>query len=386
MKKSHLEIIARDLFEIDAERYPDEICLREAIDWLCRAQDASSCGGVSAGYYFKTGWKPPYPETTGYIICSFLDYWHLIKRGDYMDRAIKMGDWEIEVQLPSGAVRQGVGINDEPRIFNTGQVILGWSSLYSHTGQVRFLEAAVRATDWLVENQDDDGKWSRYAYMNTATTYHTMVAWAILRMYALTRDEKYKASARKHILWVLAYAKDNGWLDRSSFTVNRPPFTHTIGYALQGLIESAVYLEDIKPDILTLVQKACNSMMLRYELNKPNPYSFPRYLPATLDEKWMSQDKYSCITGNLQIAIVWLKMYEINNDARLLNAALKIIDQCKAVQALDSKDSGIVGGIPGSKPIWGRYQSYGYPNWAAKFFVDAIMLQESVIAKLRDEK
>jgi len=39
--------------------------------WLCRAQDAAKGGGVARGYtlkyqstYKKSGWLPPYPETT----------------------------------------------------------------------------------------------------------------------------------------------------------------------------------------------------------------------------------------------------------------------------------------------------------------------------------
>jgi hypothetical protein len=33
------------------------------------------------------------------------------------------------------------------------------------------------------------------------------------------------------------------------------------------------------------------------------------------------------------------------------------------------------GAIAGSAPIWGRYSMFEYPNWAAKFFADALMLK-----------
>jgi len=32
------------------------------------------------------------------------------------------------------------------------------------------------------------------------------------------------------------------------------------------------------------------------------------------------------------------------------------------------------GGIAGSWPIWGAYSRFEFPNWAAKFFADALML------------
>jgi CheY-like chemotaxis protein len=33
------------------------------------------------------------------------------------------------------------------------------------------------------------------------------------------------------------------------------------------------------------------------------------------------------------------------------------------------------GGVAGSAPIWGRYSMFEYPNWAAKFFADALMIR-----------
>ena len=34
------------------------------------------------------------------------------------------------------------------------------------------------------------------------------------------------------------------------------------------------------------------------------------------------------------------------------------------------------GGIKGSHPIWGGYDPFRYPNWAAKFFVDALLASD----------
>ena len=53
-----------------------ERVLHEVIDWLCRAQDhsASADGGVARDYSLIHGWATSYPETTGYIIPTFLAY------------------------------------------------------------------------------------------------------------------------------------------------------------------------------------------------------------------------------------------------------------------------------------------------------------------------
>src|SRR5215471_15427541 len=55
---------------VDLTRHLDGAML-----WLCHAQDVAQEGGVSYGFDVKQGcWFPAYPETTGYIIPTFLDY------------------------------------------------------------------------------------------------------------------------------------------------------------------------------------------------------------------------------------------------------------------------------------------------------------------------
>ena len=40
----------------------------------------------------------------------------------------------------------------------------------------------------------------------------------------------------------------------------------------------------------------------------------------------------------------------------------------------------IRGGIKGSQPVWGRYAPMSFPNWATKFFVDAMWLRPGLEA------
>ena len=94
--------------------------LRAAIDWLCRAQDAYDDGGVARSYSLtynaslgRRGWMPSYPETTGYIIPTVFDYARESGREELFNRAVRMADWECDVQMASGAV-QGGTVNDPP--------------------------------------------------------------------------------------------------------------------------------------------------------------------------------------------------------------------------------------------------------------------------------
>ena len=45
-------------------------------------------------------------------------------------------------------------------------------------------------------------------------------------------------------------------------------------------------------------------------------------------------------------------------------------------QKVKCADAGVDGAIPGSWPISGGYDSLNFPNHAAKFFVDALVMSE----------
>lgn len=357
--------------------------LESAMDWLSYSQDITGTGGSAASFGFDSGWVLPYPETSGYIISTFLRYSSISNDPDYLDRAIRMGDWEIEIQLPSGAVRGGSGINDYPIVFNTGMVILGWADLYKATNEKKYLTAAVRASDWLCSISESDGKWIRHTYNGIPHAYHSRVAWALFVMSELTSSELYRETAMRNIRWVLSLASDNGWVDLMGFSHDELPLTHTIAYTLRGLLECSEYLEgDLKRKVRELVISNSERIFLRYEKRKRHPNANPEYLSGRFNPKWQPVARFSCLTGNAQIAIIWLKVYRMTSDARLLNAALKILDQLKEVQDLFSSNRGIRGGIPGSFPIWGEYMPWSYPNWATKFFADALILQEELMKPL----
>lgn len=98
-----------------------EECLTRAMEWLCRAQDVTGCGGVSEGWSFRRGWGAAYPETTGYIVETFYDYAQFSGDETYRDRARRMADWLCSVQMSSGAFQGGpIDVKPRPVVFNTG--------------------------------------------------------------------------------------------------------------------------------------------------------------------------------------------------------------------------------------------------------------------------
>src|SRR5690606_4134475 len=65
----------------------DEKHLSAVMNWLATAQDVHDGEGVSACFYLDRGWDVPYPETSGYIISTFLTYATNWNKPDFRRRA-----------------------------------------------------------------------------------------------------------------------------------------------------------------------------------------------------------------------------------------------------------------------------------------------------------
>ena len=159
-----------------------------AIDWLCRAQDVAPDGGVSAGFHLKDGWLPSYPETTGYIACTFFDQADAQVRPDLERRAWRMIDWLLTLQLEGGGFPGQFGTRSRgPIVFNTGQILFGLvRAAERDRGRHDLREAAVRAAGWLVDVMDSDGAWRRHTHGRVVHSYNSRTAWALLRCWRLS--------------------------------------------------------------------------------------------------------------------------------------------------------------------------------------------------------
>jgi hypothetical protein len=380
-RPSHLRIGLQDYFDLrsPAETLPENsVHLQAAMNWLCRAQDVNGDGGVAARYRLSKGWGASYPETTGYIIPTFFDYADSAQDADYRQRALRMADWLLTVQHENGAFpAHDVSVLPEPRVFNTGQALLGLVRAFRETGEEIYLRASLRAGDWLVAVQDADGAWTKFEYYFRAHAYHSAVDWPLLELSMTTQKNAYRDAALKNLAWVLSQQQPNGWIDKCGFKDDTAPYLHTIAYAITGLLESGALLQPDRPSENIYVRaalRASEALLHRYEIRD--------FMAGQFERNWKSAVTYSCLTGNAQMAINWLRLYEFTQDPRFLNGALKLNDFVKSTQDLKSYNSGIRGGIKGSHPIWGRYIRHGYPNWAAKFFVDALRLEDRIMHEL----
>jgi hypothetical protein len=98
-------------------------------------------------------------------------------------------------------------------------------------------------------------------------------------------------------------------------------------------------------------------------------------LKGRFDFQWMGSEYMIC-TGAAQISIIWSMLWELTHDTKYLDAMEQVNNQLVYIQqsCLTIQGTGN-GAIPGSYPIWGKYEPFGFPNWATKYFADALMAE-----------
>ena len=344
--------------------------VEEALGWLCRAQDnsASGDGGVARHFSLISGWGTSYPETTGYIVPTLLVYARLRHDDAVRRRAKKMLDWLTSIQLPDGGF-QGGPIGAEPLVpvsFNTGQILLGLAAGVGEFGEYR--DSLVRAADWLVRTQDPDGCWRRHPSpfaMSGMKTYDTHLAWGLFEAARVAAQGRYADAALANVRWASSWQHENGWLEACCLTDPARPSTHTIGYALRGFIEAYQFAED--PALLRAALRIGDGLLTAIREDG--------LLPGRLDRQWRGAVRWACLTGSVQIAICWLMLYRITGEGRYREAGYLANRYVRRTMKVDGPPE-IRGAIKGSFPVDGGYGTYEYLNWAAKFFVDANLLEE----------
>ncbi|MFP6614356.1 MAG: prenyltransferase/squalene oxidase repeat-containing protein [Pirellulales bacterium] len=342
--------------------------IQAALEWLCRSQDITGGGGSAAFYSPLLGWAAAYPETSGYIVPTLWRGGDFLDNPRYGERALKMARWLLSLQSDDGWFPGGIlkrTAKRSPSIFNTGQIIFGLVEAARRTDDQAFTIAANRAARWLVTQQDSDGRWTAHAYTaGHSPSYYAHVCWPMLECWRACGDDEIRDAAVRALRAILKDRKADGTFANWGFGKGKRAFTHTIAYTLQGIIESATILNAWHP-FGHAAAETCIKLMRRYEIK--------HRLAGGYDGRWRGNYRYTCLTGHCQLASTWLRVYEHDGDPRMLNVATKALLEVCRHQRLNSQRQNIHGAIAGSAPLHGAYMRFRYPNWAAKFFVDAMI-------------
>jgi len=348
-----------------------ERAIDACLTWLARAQDGSSTadGGVARHFSLIGGWSASYPETTGYIIPTLFREAAMRDDPDLSLRAKKMLDWLVDIQLPDGGFQGGM-ITEQPVLpvtFNTGQILLGLAAGTEALGDDRYRDAMNRAASWLVDTQDDDGCWRRHPTPFAEPgdkAYETHVAWGLFEAERVEPGRGYGEAGLKQVRWALTNQQQNGWFSRCCLDDPTQPLTHTLGYALRGILEA--YRLSEERALLNAAMKTAEK--LRDAMREDG------FLPGRFDRYWQPAIPWSCLTGSVQLALCWFQLFTLTGDPNYLKAGRKANSFVRRTIAIDGPPDQ-KGGVRGSYPISGPYGRYQYLNWAAKFAIDSFRME-----------
>lgn len=223
--------------------------LDNAVNWLLFAQKQGADDGMGC-YHLIKGWKSSYPETTGYILPSLINYAKHYDKLEILEKVNKAANWLLEIQKPSGGWQGGrIADDKEEIVFNTAQIIRGMLAVYELHGDNVYLESAIKAADWLCKIQTNEGYWKGFALMNEARVYDSYVDVPLLQLFSITSDSKYKKVAEKNLDWIINQKQQqNAWFADCDNTIKRndKPILHTIAYTIDGLLHSGMMLNEEK--------------------------------------------------------------------------------------------------------------------------------------------
>ena len=331
--------------------------LKAVLGFLKRSIDVHNGRGSSHSYSYwlnwGSGWGPAYPETTGYLIPT------LLKAGQYVDAryellAFQCADWLCRIQDRQGWFYAGVHPSNGPSIFNTAMIISGMTAAYRRSQDKRYLEAARRSVQWIMDQQEEDGSFRKYAFANGHfPAYYSRVLWSLASFDSIAGDENSKAGIVRLKSALEPHFRSVPIRDMG-FEPNKPSFLHTIAYTLRGALES----EKIKPDLALSYQAQLEELVTQHIRTGK--------WPGLIGSNGEGDYSFRCLTGEAQMAaILWL-----SKNRGWSEIAIETID---SLIHLQSRYGSAQGGLPGSYPSWGRYNPLRYPNWASKFLADALL-------------
>jgi len=353
--------------------------LDQALAWILASVE-NGRGGSSAYYAPIFGWSKPYPETTGYLISTLIDANNHTNDPHILKIAENLKDWLLTIQNKNGYWSAGLFNNKYDHsigsVFNTAQIVSGLSDFCLLKSDSEALNGLAAGADWLESGINNQGLWKIGNYKGEFNpSYYSQVAWPLLQAYQVTSNENYKLAAIRCMDTLTKRIRGNHAINDCGFETGAPAFTHTIAYTLRGFLECSRLLGDWSI--------YAEKIFATLEIFRQKTELSGGALPGDYDETWKSNKSYSCLTGNCQLAICFMIKYEHDKDLRWFNAACKLIEFVATNQRISSYNPNINGAIAGSSPVYGKYMRFRYPNWAVKYFVDALIKREQILNELK---
>jgi hypothetical protein len=338
--------------------------LDAAVGWLMKSIEVCDGRASSKGYRLLKGWMPPYPETSGYIIPTLIALSYDKSDPQYLEAAKTIGHWLVEVQQENGGFAGfELGVGQQPDVFDTGMILLGFNALIHEGETVPFIDSGRAAARFLVASLDERGCFVRNMSHDIVHAYNVRSAWGLLAFAELTQDRGFREAAIACGRWTVAQQNEHGFYLQNNFKPGGNANTHGTAYVMRGLLQMHELVDDRQflESVICAATKVCSL------------YEQHGFIAAELGSDWQYVSAHICLTGYAQLAIILYRLGEITGDDRYRQTADRLVADVASYQDIATTNADWRGAIAGSFPIYGRYAPFQYPNWATKFFIDALL-------------
>jgi hypothetical protein len=333
--------------------------VKAGLEWLLKSIDATGGKGSSHIYsrwrYPLTGWHLGYPETTGYIIETLLDHEQMFPDLPLKEYALDCGEWLMTQQLDDGRFPALLAGNKQASTFNSGMIVFGLLRVNKLVSSDRINYALDKLRKRIHELYSSEQESMYPAYFSRAY-------WAFYLLAAHFQDIDLEKIIFRQTQKIIQSCRLDGTIPGWGFEHADYAFTHTIAYTLRGLLELAVLMGS--EEMLNPVMDSCRQLALIH--------SQKGKLAGAYGPCWKGDYTYRCVTGNAQLSLVAYRLYEVTGDKQWFDAGKSWLDEVVDDQVIKHVDKSLIGAVPGSHPFWGPYMRLKYPNWAVKFYVDAL--------------
>lgn len=275
---------------------------KKGVKWLISSgiqnsnKDKNFHGAFNAWLNIKNNkYSYLYSEISGYLITFMVFQYQITKKNIYLKSAERSASWLIErAQDKDGGFKCLFLIDKKLKYqkkeslvysFDNGVIITGLINLYKITKNKKYLNAAIKAADFMIKIffkkffsvrpvfnlktkkfTEDNRQWSL-----VSGSYHTKISMGLLSLYEVTKNEKYLRYGKKILDGYLKKQKKDGEFLSTRFNINFHPLCYTAeGYWSCGkFLKNKKYLQASKKITKWILEQILsNGTVPRLKLNK----------------------------------------------------------------------------------------------------------------------
>lgn len=330
-----------------------------------------------------------YCEITGYAA----QFWLRQRNPESLNLAIAAGDCLLRIQalqgrgmekdaFPYGLIRPDGAMIPAYFSFDAGICASAFIDLALETGEARFAEGARRSGDFLIRMQTEDGSFKAMytsqpdhfgipqieSWFGDHCVLHGKIAIALLKLWKLTGESKWKEAACRLLDWVCKIQGIRG--DFPQWHGSPLSMSHTHCYATEGLLYAGLLMKHERylsagirgAEWLRMAQQRSGGLCTDY---KTGEYDLPD--PA--------QRSILHIGPVAQAIRIWWVAETVSLGRQWMNAASRALSFLFRIQS-PSNQPFIGGAFPQSVRVFGSFiKRYPYySSWEAMFAYEAIRL------------